>query len=366
MNLEHAYNMNLLRKNTKHLALLVTIALVSSSSKLHAFSYTFADSASINDANSVTHATGYNGTGGVLNISVGVDSTSVNASDMLVSVGNAVNTFNNLIVTTGNLSSDFTNIASGAFDFESVLLHELGHSLGLGHVNAASESGLTGSDQNYTVAGEGDNSTLDLNAGSDGIIGSADDIRGDDVNFNWFSTLNNDPFAIGAVVDSTTYSVDIANLPSGDSFSANGDRLVAGGLGYTDTEAVMQQGTFNNEIQRTLAADDVAGILFANSGFDRIAGTADDYTINLSFVGLTSSADILIDFDNSTSFAVSQSSASIITTASGTRDAVIVSNNILFNDGFDWHFNTLSSVPEPSALVLSVFSCGFFLARRRS
>lgn len=43
------------------------------------------------------------------------------------------------------------------------------------------------------------------------------------------------------------------------------------------------------------------------SGLDEMQGTADDYTINLSFIGLDAGADIMIDFDNTkTGFAVSE------------------------------------------------------------
>ncbi len=318
---------------------------------VNAASYIFAGEA--NGIDVVTHMKGYSGVGGNVNLTVGIDPTSVNAAAMMVSVANAVNTWNGLVPTVGNVVQDFVTIPSGWFDFESTFLHELGHSLGLSHINAASESGLAGANQNYTKATDGANNVLDINPGADGVIGSGDDIRGDDVNLNYFRIADNDPFATGlGVVDSTTYSRDVSDLPGSDTFSANADRDVGTLLGYANTEAVMQQGTFNNEIQRMLGADDVAGILYAQSGLDELAGTADDYSMTIEFLGQTASADIVIDFDNAqTGFAVSQSGGSFLSA----DHVVVTTSSIYFNDSFNWYFNDVSNaiaVPLPGSLVL--------------
>lgn len=314
-------------------------------------------------ADIVTHAKGYNGTGGTISVSVGIDATSAFATEMQISVQNVVNTWNGKAATTGNLS--FGQIGFSQVDFESVLLHEVGHSLGLAHVNAASESGLAGGAQNFTKAGAGTNGVLDVNGGVDGIAGSADDIRGDDVNLNYFRIADNNPFATNlGIVDSTTYSRDIADLPAGDNFSANGDRAVAAALGFADTEAVMQQGAFFGESQRTLGADDVAGLLYAQAGLDGIAGTADDYILTLDFLGLTGSADILIDFDNAeTSFAESQNSGTFLTG----DDVAITSSRIFFNAGQEWYFNQESNdIPAPAAwAILGLGLAAIARARRK-
>ncbi len=275
---------------------------------VHAFAYIFAGEA--NGVDVITHAQGYNGTGGTLTVTVGIDPTSSFAAQMVIPTQNVVNTWNALAPTTGNVDS--SGISGSQVDYESTLLHEVGHSPGLSHVNAATESGLSGSNRNYTKATDGANNTFDINAGSDGIIGSADDIRGDDINLNYFRKADNNPFSVPGggigVVDSTTYSRDLADLPVGDNFSANGARAVAAALGFTNTEAVMQQGAFFGEVQRELTAADVAGILYAGSGLDEIRGTADDCTPVLQFLGLTTGADIVIDMDSAqTGFAVSQS-----------------------------------------------------------
>ncbi len=319
-------------------AVLLVFLLLPSNPSL-AFAFIFAGESSGVDI--VTHPIGYSGTGGTISVSVGIDPSSANAASMVVSVQNVITVFNNLVPTTGNILLGGDNeIPSGAVDFESTLLHELGHSLGLAHVNAASESGLSGSDRDYTKATDGSDNIFNLNPGSDGVNGSEDDLRSDDVNLHYFRISNNDPFTVASTVDQTTYSRDVASLPSGDLFATNADRSVSSLLGYGSTEAVMQQGAFFDEAQRTLTGDDVSGILYAAAGVDEIAGTADDYTLVLTYAGLTTAADIVIDFDNNeTGFAVSSSSGAYIP---GSDHVRITANNIYFNDGYTWFFNSVA------------------------
>ncbi len=338
------------------LTVALSLVMLSTPQRADAFAFIFAGET--NGIDVVTHPLGYTGSGGTLDISVGIDPTSTNSAAMQTPVQNIVNTWNSLIGTIDNLKfASNNNIPTGTYDFESTALHELGHSLGLAHVNAASESGLTGSDRNYTKATDGANNVFEIDDGTDNIIGSRDDIRGDDVNLNWFRKSNNNPFGIDSVVDSTTYSRDLADLPVGDNFSANPDRNVATTYGLTlnslvGTEAVMQQGTFFDEDQRTFGHDDAAGLLYGMSGLDEIAGTLDDYIFNLTFSGLDAGADIVLDFDNAqTSFAISQFSGAFIN-ADHLR---ITSTSIFFNTSLNWFFNDESNsapIPEPTTIAL--------------
>ena len=351
--------------------LLLVLALFVMPQRAYGFAYIFAGDA--NGVDVVAHPQGYLGTnGGDLVITLGIDPDAANASQMIVSAQNVVNTLNARVATTGNL--DFSMIENDEIDFESVLLHEVTHSLGLAHPNAASESGLPGAAQNYTRATAGPvdpndpvDPVFELNAGADGVIGSADDIRGDDVNLNYFKIADNDPFTLATTIDSTTYSRDLADLPAGDVFSTNPDRTVANNLfGLANTESVMQQGTFFGEVQRTLGADDVAGLLYGQSGIDEIAGTDDDYNIVLNFVGLDSTADIVIDDSPNNEFAFSANSAFFI----APNHVSVLNNGVFFDANTNFFFNEVSNaavaVPEPSSFVMLGVVCMAFVRRRRS
>ncbi len=325
------------RRRTNCLCALTVVGLILGfSGEARAGAFIFAEQ---NGVDIITHPKGYTGVGGNRIVTVGINPASPNAASMEVSVRNIVRTFNRLTPTTGNLLFGANNnIPPGQIDFESVALHEVGHCLGMAHPNLATESNLPDADQNYTKTTVGTDGVYNLNPGVDGVKGSRDDQRGDDVNLHWFRKSNNNPFTIATKVDSTTYSRNLADLPPGHSFAANGDRDVSTLLGVPNTEAVMQQGTFFDEDQRRLAADDVATLFYAMSGLDEIAGTADDYTLTLSYAGLTASADVVLSFnDAETSFAVCKVNGLFI----NSRHIRITTANAFFNTGFSWFFNNV-------------------------
>jgi len=319
---------------------------------VYAGAFIFAGEA--NGVDVVTHPQHYTGSGGNITVRVCINPADPNALAMEIPVQNIINIYNRLQPTTGNIKLGGTNnIPGGAIDFESVALHEVGHCLGMAHANAATESfpPPTGTEfqRNFTKATDGPNNVFDINAGPDGISGSSDDVRGDDVNLHWFRKSNNNPFTIAGVVDSTTYARDLASLPGGHSFAANADRTVGAHLGVTNTEAVMQQGTYIDEAQRTLGHDDVATLRYAASGVDEIANSADDYTITLQYGGIsTGNCDITLQVTATTGLAFCGVGGIGIA-----LDHVRISTaTIEFGNSYNWFFNpdTVNQAPVLAAI----------------
>jgi hypothetical protein len=293
----------------------------------------------------IIHPSGYYGTGGELTVEICIDPTSANAADMAVSAENIAQTHTAQVPTTGNLLlGGNNNVPSGGIDFESVLLHEIGHCLGLGHPNLGSVTGVSSGDRNYTKSTDGIDDAYNLATGVDGIRGSNDDVRGDDDNLHWYRMSNNNPFTIGSVVDPSTYTRDTSMLPGG-LYAENCDRTVAAARGFADTECTLQQGTFIDEAQRTLGHDDVAQLRIAMSGYDEIQDTSDDYTLSATYVGLTTGCDIVIDFDDTKT---SLASCSVSGSFSGLH-GTITAANVYLNDSYNWFFNDVSTTPTPTA-----------------
>ena len=309
--------------------------------------------------NNITHPTGQNNNVNVsvLNISVCIDPTSTITAPLEIPVANIVKTWNQLEDVTPNLLFGANNnIPFSSHDWESVVLHEVGHCIGIGHPNLGYQppevvGNFTTSD--FTMTTKGADTTYDFGVGIDGIYGSKDDIRDDDVNLHWFNTGVNNPFLGAPPFDSTTYSRQVSDLPISDNFVANADRDVGNNLGKPNTEAVMQQLTLNDEAQRDLSTDDIATLKLGMSGFDMIAGNADDYTVNLIYGGVASGCDINIKHDSTYS-----GLAVCNTGASGFSDHFnITSANIRVNpNAVTWYFNQIEKVIVETGII---FKDGF-------
>ncbi|ASJ74559.1 hypothetical protein [Granulosicoccus antarcticus] len=301
----------------------------------------------------LTYPSGYSGDGGALELKVCITPGTAYANEMVRPVMNNIAIWNKQESTSSNLRN--MPLPSNSIDFESVSLHEMGHCVGLGHPNMGLTSSVSGSDTDFTQSNTGADSVYGFSAGVDNVIGSADDVRGDDVNLHYFNRDTNNPFAENRIVDASTYTRDETDLPVGDLFPANADRSVSSLSRYRSpfTEASMQQGTFGAEIQRTLGHDDVSTLRYGRSGLDGVQGSADDYTVELVYGGISAApdCDISVAMDSSkTGVAVCSVSASLVA-----GDARIISAEIYFNTEVDWYFNDSSPCNESVALTATVW-----------
>lgn len=326
------------------LSLLALTALLAPGTAL-AGGYMFAFLNSI--TNAVIHPSGYDGSGGTLTVTVCIDPTSANASDMVI------RTWNARVSTTGNVVFPAPDFPFTSYDYESLLLHEMGHCIGVSHPGLGSESDLGSSDRDFTRSNDGGDG-YDLDSGSDGLIATPDDVRGNDVNLNWFRIGINNPFltSLPAFLDASNFSQGLLDLPDSDNYAAGGSDVVAAHFGFSDTEAVMHQGQSNAEAQRTLTADELAMVRYAESGEDELNGSSDDYELVLSYSGRTASCDIVIDSKTSgfgncdlTGAYLGDDNHVRINTASLTYNSA----------GFSWYFNQVSNeVIGPGPFVPSV------------
>jgi uncharacterized repeat protein (TIGR01451 family) len=297
-------------------------------------------------ANQVVHPNGYTGTGGEFTVDVCLDSNAMPASgNPEQAIRNVVAAYNRNAAVLGNLA---TNNA-GKVDFESVLLHEAGHCIGMDH-NALGPSEIGTQDFNhpqlyFANAKRGADATFDTTAGADGVRGTRDDLRDDDVNISWFRKGVNDPWAMPAgTIDRTTFSVNLSDLPGNFNFvelassfaPCNGGQPNSSLLNAKpSTQNTMFPVLCTNNFLRDLAPDDLTTLRIARAGTDGMQGTGDDYTMRLQYVGISSNCDIVVQFVNNAGFAFCQVGAS----GPPGGDLTITTAFAKFQNTVDWHFN---------------------------
>lgn len=302
--------------------------------------------------NRVVHGGGYNGVGGEIQVSVCLDPGALPLTgNPEQAIRNVVAAFNQLTPTIGNIAPH----PDGGSDFESVLLHEIGHCIGMDH-NALgpSETGSNDALNYFANTFMGANGAFNVNAGADGVRGSRDDIRGDDINRNWFRKNTNNPFEIPpATVDRNTYSTLLSDLPGGHNFVENstsfgpcngGQPNTSGLRGFAPTHNTMFPVICSNNVIRRLAPDDVATLRIARAGRDGIQGSADDYTLRLNYIGQSATCNIKIRFTNTAGFAFCGTSAS----AAPNGDFAVTSATAEFQNTVNWFYNQVPSEPPPN------------------
>lgn len=156
-----------------------------------------------------SHSRNFNGYGGELeDIRVCID-VEVNAALAIraePAVRNVIATFNRFrsLAHHTYASGGAADVPAGMYDFESALLHEMLHAHGLAHPNHADESCLGGDAYYGTRNADGSNNVWNQLPGADGVHGSADDVRGDDINLHWYQRGASDPGVLPGVTDETT------------------------------------------------------------------------------------------------------------------------------------------------------------------
>jgi uncharacterized repeat protein (TIGR01451 family) len=296
--------------------------------------------------NQVVHPNGYSGAGGEVTVDVCLDSNAMPLSgNPEQAIRNVVAAYNRNTAVLGNLA---TNNA-GKVDFESVLLHETGHCIGMDH-NALGPSEIGTQDFNhpqlyFSNAKRGGNAAFNTSAGADGVRGTRDDVRDDDVNISWFRKGVNDPWAIpSGTIDRVTYGVDLSDLPPNYNFvelassfaPCNGGQPNSSLLNAKpSTQNTMFPVLCTNSFLRDLAPDDLTTLRIARAGTDGMQGTGDDYTTRLQYVGISSSCDIVVQFVNNAGFAFCQVGAS----GPPGGDLTITTAFARFQNSVDWHFN---------------------------
>ena len=352
--------MKRLRLSLLYPALLATLATPLFCPQAHAGAYIAADET---DLDVRSHARNFNGYGGELEpIRVCIDESAnaALAAQAEPAVRKVISTFNRFRSLARNTyaSGAAADVPANQYDFESTLLHEMLHAHGVAHPHHADESGLTGDAYFGTKSADGPNNVWNQGAGADGVSGSSDDVRGDDVNLHWYQRGVNDPGQLPAVVDETTMARSLNALPAGQLFAANANRQVLAALGYANAEAAAVQGARAGEAQRHLQHDDVATLRLARAGLDGIQGTADDYRSTLVYVGRMNgqqgeACQIAVAFDSSTAFATSSIGSFRITP----NHWGILSARMRFNAAVNWYMTTgpntlttiVSDLPDASS-----------------
>lgn len=272
-------------------------------------------------AGKVTHGGAYTGSSGERVVDVCLDPTALPmVGDPTQATANVVAEFNRFQGQLGNVTNAAAaGVPVGQVDYQSILLHEMGHCVGLDHnVLGPSEVGCS-----VGMAGTCNNSPTIFftntfipgnpgsigvtSAGADGARATGDDVRST-ANRHWFRAGVNNPFVEPATADRTTH-VQSGSLPFGDlfaeaatsyapcPFAGTATSNTSAANGQPATSDIMFPVLCTNNVVRDLAPNDRTTFRIARAGLDGVAANGDDYTVRLNFQGTNQTGcDIQIRF----------------------------------------------------------------------
>jgi hypothetical protein len=312
----------------------------------------------------VVHPSGVTSAGGEIEVTVCLAVPPV-SGDARQAIRNVVDAYNRDERMTGNIVPH-----AGGSDFESALMHELGHCIGMDHIALGPSEVGTSDFGNptlyYANSSKGADNQFDVNDGADNVRGTRDDARDDDVNRVWYRKNVNDPWDIQTgTVDQTTYTM-AGFLPVGfthpeiaTSFGGcddPGNFASSSALrGEDPTQSVMFPVLCTSTNVRRMAPDDSATLELARAGFDGVAGNGDDYTVTLVYDEVATDCDIEISFVSGPGFAFCQVSATGIP---GSGDISITTGSAQFESTVAWFFNQ-EDTTGPGAPIGRIFYDGF-------
>jgi len=322
-------------------------------------------------ANAVMHVRGYPSGSpsnvGNLVVTVCLNPAAPNAAEQPIE--NAVAEFNRFQGINGNVTS---GPGPGQTDFESVMLHELGHCMGLDHNTLGPSelgSGDFGNAQLYYTKSLPNVGGFNTDDGVDNVRASRDDVRVDDTNLHWFRNGVNNPFAdLPATVDQNTYSVSLLNLPVGHLYAeaATSHSPCAPQSAATTsslpgrvplTQSVMMPVLCSSNAVRKLSKDDEAQFRIARAGYNGAAGNADDYTWTMQYVGRTTDCHIPISLVSDAETGFAQCNVGFLLPGNGSGDGVLTQMQLIARSSVNWFFNQTDTTT--SAPVGRIFYGGF-------